>query len=39
LKSGKRGNGISRDEVKNFKAYYVYRDENGYTNIAELNMD
>jgi predicted ATPase len=28
-----------RDEVKNFKAYYVYRDENGYTNIAELNMD
>jgi len=28
-----------RDEVKNFKAYYVYRDENGYTNIAELDMD
>jgi hypothetical protein len=28
-----------RDEVKNFRAYYVYRDENGYTNIAELDMD
>jgi len=27
------------DEVKNFRAYYVYRDENGYTNIAELDMD
>jgi len=28
-----------QDEVKNFRAYYVYRDENGYTNIAELDMD
>ena len=25
--------------VKNFRVYYVYRDENGYTNIAELDMD
>jgi hypothetical protein len=28
-----------RNEVKNFRAYYVYRDENDYTNIAELDMD
>ncbi len=28
-----------RDEIENFKAYYVYRDESGYTNVAELDMD